>query len=72
MSPCDTAGMSVLSRDPVRVAAATLGLAWLALLAAFAYSASSVTPTTGGLVAAGAAVLIAGAGILYAWRQPGR
>jgi len=63
--------MPVFSRDPVRVAAATLGLAVLALLAAYAYGAATVDPTTGGLVAAGAAVLIAGAGILYAWRRRG-
>jgi hypothetical protein len=64
--------MAVFSRDPLMVAAATLGLGALALLAAYAYGAASVDPTTGGLVAAAAAVLIAGAGILYAWRQPGR
>jgi hypothetical protein len=64
--------MPVLSRDVLKVAAATLGVAWLALLAAYAFGASSVSPTTGGLVAALAALLIAGAGILYAWREPGR
>ncbi|TMG67046.1 MAG: hypothetical protein E6H86_05755 [Chloroflexi bacterium] len=59
-------------RDLVQVAAGTLGFAWLVLLAAYAYSALSVTPTIGALVAALAALLIAGAGILYAWREPGR
>jgi len=59
-------------RDLVQVAAGTLGFAWLVLLAADAYSALSVTPTIGALVAALAALLIAGAGILYAWREPGR
>ncbi|TMC53043.1 MAG: hypothetical protein E6J20_09800 [Chloroflexi bacterium] len=59
-------------RDLVQVAAWALGLAWLILLAAYAYSALSVAPTTGALVAALAALLIAGAGILYAWREPGR
>src|SRR2546422_4009909 len=77
MSACDTAGMSVLSRPlrrwpPLRVAAAVIGLAWLALIAAFAYAASSVTPDTGSIVSAVAAAAIAGVGFLYAWRDSGR
>src|SRR5256886_9423201 len=73
-SACDTPGMSTLSRrlrrwHPIRIAAAALGLAWVALFAAFAYAASSVTPDTSSIAAAAAAVAIAGAGFLYAWRD---
>jgi hypothetical protein len=69
--------MSVFSRrlrrrELTRIGAASLGVALLALLAAFGYAAISIQPTLSGLVAAAAAVLIAGAGILYAWREPGR
>src|SRR5438128_2120417 len=54
-------------RDLVQVAAGTLGFAWLVLLAAYAYSALSVTPTIGAVVgpvwrqlgAIGAALLLA-------------
>jgi hypothetical protein len=60
------------SRSPLRTAAAVVALAWIAVLAAFAYSAVSVTTSTGSLVAAAAALLIAAAAILYAWREPGR
>jgi len=74
---CDTPGMSVLSRplrrwQPMRVAAAVLGLAWVMLIAAFAYAASTVTPDTSSIVAAAAGVAIAGAGFLYAWPDSGR
>jgi len=69
---CDTAVMNVLSRDPRRLAAAAIGVALIVLLAAFAYAATSIQPTLSSLVAAAAAALIAGAGILYAWREPGR
>jgi hypothetical protein len=67
--------MSTFSRqlgrwDLLRVAAVVLGLAWLAVLAAFGYAAYLITPGTGTLVAAAALVVIAGAGILYAWREP--
>jgi hypothetical protein len=55
-----------------RIAAVALGVAWLGVLAAFAYAATTYKPDTGTLVAAAAALLIAGAGILYAWREPGR
>jgi hypothetical protein len=64
--------MNVLSRDPRRLAAAAIGVALIVLLAAFAYAAISIQPTLSSLVAAAAAALIAGAGILYAWREPGR
>ncbi len=76
-SSCDTAAMAVFSRafrrpGVVRVAVIVLGLAWLALLAAFAYSAVTVQPSIASLVAAAGAVGIAGAAFLYAWREPGR
>ncbi|HET7419919.1 MAG TPA: hypothetical protein VFL27_06025 [Candidatus Dormibacteraeota bacterium] len=59
-------------RSLVRLAAAALGLAWLAVVAAFAYAAGTVRPTAPAIVAAASALLIAAAGILYAWREPGR
>jgi hypothetical protein len=69
--------MAVLSRalrrrSLVRVAASALGIAWLGVFAAFVYAAYTITPSTGAIAAAAAAFLIAGAGILYAWREPGR
>jgi hypothetical protein len=60
------------TRRVVRFAAGVLGVAWLGVLAAFAYSATGVKPTTPAIAAAASALLIAGAGILYAWREPGR
>jgi hypothetical protein len=54
-----------------RVGGATIAVAWLVVLAAFAYGATSTTPD---LKTAGAAVFalgIAAACILYAWREPG-
>jgi len=59
-------------RDLIRVAAAALGLAWIAVFAALGYAAITVQPAVSELVAALAALAIAGAGILYAWREPGR
>jgi hypothetical protein len=56
----------------VRFAAGALALAWLGVVGAFAYSATGVTPANPAIVAAASALLIAGAGILYAWREPGR
>jgi hypothetical protein len=69
--------MSTFSRrlrrwDLTRIGAASLGVVFLALLAAFGYAAISFLPTLSSLVAVAAALLIAGAGILYAWREPGR
>src|SRR3989442_16025188 len=74
---CDTPGMSVLSRplrrwQPMRVAAAVLGLAWAMLIAAFAYAASTVTPDPSRLLAAAPPVAISGARLLYAWPGSGR
>jgi len=56
----------------MRVAAAVLGLAWLALIAAFTFAATSVTPDWKSIGAAAEALGIAGAGFLYAWRDSGR
>jgi hypothetical protein len=55
----------------LRVAAAGVGLALLAVLAAFVLDSTTATPRLGGVIAALAAAAIGGAGILYAWRQPG-
>lgn len=55
----------------MRFAAAVLGVAWLGVLGAFAFGAISVQPGTESLVAAAALVAFAGAGFLYAWREPG-
>jgi hypothetical protein len=73
MSACDTAGMTALSRalarwDPIRVAAAALGLALLALVAAYGVSMGSSQVTLGAAVSAVALVGIACSGLLYAWR----
>jgi hypothetical protein len=51
---------------------AVLALAWLVVLVAFVYASVSLRPTLPSIVAAAAAWAIAGAGILYAWREPGR
>ena len=56
----------------MRIAAATLGLAWIALFAAFGYAAVTVQPSVSGVVAAAAALAIAAGAILYAWREPAR
>jgi len=65
--------MTALSRalarwDPVRVAAAGLGLAVLALVAAYGVSLGSSQVTPGAAVSAIALAGIAGSGLLYAWR----
>jgi hypothetical protein len=65
--------MTALSRalarwDPIRVAAAALGLALLALVAAYGVSMGSSQVTLGADVSAVALVGIAGSGLLYAWR----
>src|SRR2546423_12510412 len=76
-SACDTAAMAVFSRPlrrrrPMQIAVAVLGLAWLAGLGAFVYAAVTVKPSVSGIVSAVATPPIAGAGLLYAWRGPGR
>jgi len=65
--------MAALSRalarwDPLRVAAAALGLAVLLLVAAYGVSLTVAQATPGAIVAAVALVGIAGSGLLYAWR----
>jgi hypothetical protein len=65
--------MAALSRalgrwDPLRVAAAALGLALLLLLAAYGFSLTVAQATPGAVVSAVALVGIAGSGLLYAWR----
>jgi hypothetical protein len=65
--------MRTLSRalqrwDPVRVAAAALGLALILLFAAYAVGATTTQATPGGVVSALALLAIAGSGLLYAWR----
>jgi len=52
----------------MQVAAATLGLALVLLLAAYAVGAATAQPTQGGVVSALALLAIAGSGLLYAWR----
>jgi len=54
--------------DPVRVAAASVGVVSLGLLAAYAVGAVSAQATIGGVVAAVGFLAIAGTGFLYAWR----
>jgi hypothetical protein len=52
----------------VRVAASAGGLTILLMVAAYAFGAIESHATLGGVVAALAAVAIAGWGLLYAWR----
>lgn len=54
-----------------RVAAATLAVAWLIVLVAFAYAATSVLPDAKTIGAAVFALGIAAASFMYAWREPG-
>jgi hypothetical protein len=56
----------------VRVAGATLALAWLIILVAFAYAATTVQPDYTSIGAVVFAFGIAAAGFLYAWREPGQ
>jgi hypothetical protein len=52
----------------MRIAAATLGLALLLLLAAYGYGLATSQATPGAVISAVALVGIAGSGLLYAWR----
>ncbi len=54
-----------------RVAGATLASAWLVVLVAFAYGATSVQPDYKSIGAAVLALGVAAACFLYAWREPG-
>jgi hypothetical protein len=65
--------MRTLSRalqrwDPMRVAAAALGLALILLLAGYVVGVAATQATPGGVVSAVALFAIAGTGLLYAWR----
>jgi hypothetical protein len=51
-----------------RAAAVWLGLSLLAVVAAYGFAAYYSKPTPGGLAAAAALVVVAGSGLLYAWR----
>ena len=55
----------------LRILGVPLGLAWLAILGAFAYASTSSRPAPSTIVAAAALAVIAGACFLYAWRDPG-
>ena len=54
-----------------RVAGATVALAWLILLVAFGYAATTVQPDVKSIGAAVFALGIAAACFMYAWREPG-
>ncbi len=54
----------------MRVAAATLAIAWIALVAGYVFGAAEASFTAGAGVAAAVAVAIGAAGFLYAWREP--
>jgi len=58
----------LLRTDPLRVAIFALGLALVLILGAYGFAAIESRPTPGGVVAALAALAIAGSGLLYAWR----
>jgi hypothetical protein len=58
----------LLRWEPLRVAACGLGLAIVLMVAAYGFAAIESRPTPGGVVAAVAALAIAGCGLLYAWR----
>jgi hypothetical protein len=58
----------LLRTDPLRLAVAALGVAFVLMLAAYGFAATESRPTLGGVIAALAALAIAGSGLLYAWR----
>ena len=70
---CDMRQLSRLLRRwrLLRVYAIVLGLAWLAVLAAYVYYAANAKPEPSGIAAAAVLALIAVASFLYAWREPG-
>jgi hypothetical protein len=55
----------------LRVASITLSLAWIALFGGLIYVLTLSTPDSAVVLGAISALAIAGAGILYAWREPG-
>jgi hypothetical protein len=65
--------MRTLSRslqrwEPMRVAAAALGVAFAALFAGYAVGAATAQPSLESAIPAVALLAIAGSGLLYAWR----
>ena len=54
--------------DPLRIAVVALGLAVLLMVVAYALDLISAPFTTEGLVSALALIVVAGSGLLYAWR----
>src|SRR5260221_9570397 len=58
----------LLRTDPIRLAVAALGVAFLLILSAYGFAGIESRPTVGGVIAALAALAIAGCGLLYAWR----
>lgn len=54
--------------DVLRFSAPALGLATLLMVAAYAFAGIESRPAAAAVVAALAAVAIAGSGLLYAWR----
>jgi len=58
----------LLRTDPLRVTVFGLGLALVLILGAYGFAAIESRPSLGGVVAALAALAIAGSGLLYAWR----
>lgn len=75
ISACDTAGMPSLSRrlarlDAARVVAGALAVAWIAMLSAYVFAASTTQFSAGAVAAAVSALAIAAGGFLYAWREP--
>jgi hypothetical protein len=58
----------LLRFEPLRVAAVSLGLAFVLLVAAHGFAAIESRPTAEGVVAALVGLAIAACGLLYAWR----
>jgi uncharacterized membrane protein YhiD involved in acid resistance len=54
--------------DPLRVAVVALGVALLLIVAAYGLDLISAPLTTEGVVSALALLVVAGGGLLYAWR----
>lgn len=54
----------------LRVTAAGLAVAWMAVLAAYVFGSATAGFEPGGALAAAASLVIAAAGFLYAWREP--
>jgi len=73
---CNTSAVAQFSRAMrrwrlLRILGVSLGLAWLAVLGAFAYASANLRPAPSTIVATAALAVIAGACFLYAWRDPG-